>query len=146
MPGNARCADCSTTPVTHVALDFGVFLCAGCALVHTEPETFPTAKTIKPVIHARQVTPYDAIVSSNDLLLLRALGNTAANAKLEARLQAGPVTCMQALKPTCASHREARRTFIRAKYEDADYALHVPQVRTYPLVRVRVKFTVKNAV
>lgn len=106
LPGNEQCCDCSSkNDVTWISLNFGVLVCIQCSGIHRDLG----------VHHSRiQSLTLDNITTAN-LLIARAMGNSALNDVMEATI--GNVK----LNPD--SSMEERYDFIRAKYVAKRYVM-----------------------
>ncbi|XP_055840542.1 arfGAP with SH3 domain, ANK repeat and PH domain-containing protein isoform X1 [Episyrphus balteatus] len=106
LPGNDQCCDCgSRNDVTWISLNFGVLVCIQCSGVHRDLG----------VHHSRiQSLTLDNLTTAN-LLIARAMGNSTLNEIMEATLGRGK------LSPD--STMEQRYDFIRAKYVAKRYVM-----------------------
>lgn len=99
--GNEACADCSAEDPSWAALDLGIFLCQECAQLHKAEHTATASAPgelnkgsdlvdhalVGTEQHLRQVRfLQDPSLTIDALFMLKAIGNQAANAVMEARL------------------------------------------------------------
>ncbi|XP_070209442.1 arf-GAP with SH3 domain, ANK repeat and PH domain-containing protein 1-like isoform X3 [Littorina saxatilis] len=106
LPGNKHCCDCGAPDPEWLSTNLGVMICLECCGIHRELGVH---------ISRTQSVVIDALGTSQ-LLLARVVGNSALNDVMEATLD-------HKLKPMPTSPMEARRDFIRAKYEQHKYAI-----------------------
>jgi Arf-GAP/SH3 domain/ANK repeat/PH domain-containing protein len=107
--GNAWCADCgSDRKVEWVSINLGIIICIECSGIHRSLGTHITK------VRSLTLDPHSFTQDVTELLLL--MGNRVSNMIFEATLDPSI-----GLKPTPASTREHRLTFITAKYAEHSF-------------------------
>jgi hypothetical protein len=104
--GNDVCADCNCQNPDWASINLGILLCLDCSGVHRRLGVH-ISKVRSAILDVKQWTPELLDVFSG-------LGNTTVNSLTEANLG-------ETQKPTSASPREVKETFIRAKYETRSF-------------------------
>eukprot|EP00051_Salpingoeca_urceolata_P030008 m.7844 g.7844 ORF g.7844 m.7844 type:complete len:909 (+) comp3057_c0_seq1:134-2860(+) len=123
MPGNQECGDCGQSQPQWAACDVGVLLCDDCAKIHREFTALPSESMVEFLndLHCKQIRNLargDMEVA--DMLMIKAVGNKAANGILEEALTGTPQEATTKPKPT-SSHTE-KKAFIQNKYKMLAYS------------------------
>ncbi|VDK17663.1 unnamed protein product, partial [Anisakis simplex] len=112
LPGNLRCADCSSTKQVEWLSNIGSLVCIACSGVHRELG-----------VHISRIHSIDLdVISAVEYLVPLATGNTLINRIFEYN----ETSCAQ-WKPTAECTRSDRQRFIQYKYRDRCYIEKVEQ-------------------
>lgn len=141
QPGNSQCGDCGGGSPTHARADLGLLLCARCAQAHLQLGLVPSSDALALLDDAGVITHHVLVAGDEataqklwplpgaaapskahktelwplpaDLFLVRALGNSAANAVLESTLQGSGLA--KTYKPGGGCSDAERQAFIKSK-------------------------------
>uniref|UniRef100_A0A914XR32 Uncharacterized protein n=1 Tax=Plectus sambesii TaxID=2011161 RepID=A0A914XR32_9BILA len=110
LPGNDRCADCSSTnDVSWLSTNMGALVCISCSGVHRDLG-----------VHISRMQSLDLdVLSPAEFLIPLSIGNGALNEVYEADARAAK------LKPVSASTRSVRKQYIVDKYKTRKYAVEL---------------------